>query len=62
MFDICGDDIFLEGVRIGHLEGGWPTLRDRAEHLLSQGASTDATDRAYHRGYDDALKALWKKK
>jgi hypothetical protein len=34
MFDVYGDEIVLEGVRVGRLEGGWPTLRDRAVDAL----------------------------
>lgn len=30
MFDVHGDEIVLDGITIGRLTGGWPTLQQRA--------------------------------
>ncbi len=62
MFEIHGDEIVLEGVKVGRLEGGWPTLRDRAECLLLYGGTAQQLDEEYQRGYDAALKDTWVKR
>ena len=62
MFRIDGDEILLDGVKVGRHEGGWPTLRDRAECLLLNGATVQQLDKEYHRGYDAALKDTWVKR
>ena len=47
MFDVYGDEIVLDGIRVGRLEGGWPTLRQRAIDGL-QGAFEDAVSGEDH--------------
>lgn len=65
MFDVHGDDIILENVKVGELTGGWPTLRDRAidylegtfEGYVSEADHTaqieEASDKAYKDGEAD---------
>jgi hypothetical protein len=55
MFDIYGDEIVLDGHRIGKLEGGWPTLRERAVALLLYG-DWDYVARADHEDIVEDLK------
>lgn len=61
MFNVYGDDIVLESVKIGELKGGWPGLRDRAvsylegtfEGYVSEDDHCAEVEKAREEGYKD---------
>lgn len=61
MFNVYGDDIILENVKVGELKGGWPTLRDRAVDYLEgtidgyveEGEHCVLVEEAAEKGYKD---------
>lgn len=68
LIEVTGDDqILLDGIQVGKLDQGWPTLRDAARALIdgaddySERLTHDEVvaleDAAYDRGFADAKEA-----
>jgi hypothetical protein len=62
MFDLDGDDILLDGHKVGRLEGAWPTLRERAIFLLRNGIGEEERDDIRNAAYDEGMKHAGKHK
>jgi hypothetical protein len=60
MFDVYGDEIVLDGIKVGRLEGGWPTLRQYAiecligslEGYVSENDHETEIGKSYDEGYE----------
>lgn len=54
MIDVIGDDILCDGIRVGVLNSGWPTLRDRARDALDGATPDHISENDHCKGIEEA--------